>query len=170
MGCFRWRLGEGPLRTIRGGLVGAGRLAGRILSVAMPWPRWVLCSCLTFHKVSLVSCLGRLDGRTVLAGLFLGPSRDLSRPRRPENSRLSFQEVIQVYVSVAVQEAVSKALQEMVSQLVSETVSDSDSTTSFKGSDFRKRFLEVDSEKWFSMPVSIPWFLYGWFFMSLLVF
>jgi hypothetical protein len=74
---------------------------------------------------------------------------------------------MQIYVSLAVQEAVSKAFQEMVSQLVLETVSDSDSTTSFSGSDFKKRFQEVDSEKWSSMPVSIPLFLYGCFLMSL---
>ena len=69
----------GLLRTIRDGLVGVGILAGRILSVAAPWWRWVLCSCLTFHmglafrlmhgRVSGASSLGacRVVWRVVLA-------------------------------------------------------------------------------------------------------
>src|SRR2546428_13879071 len=41
-GCSRWLLVGGLRKTIRGVLVGARRLAGRILSVALPWRMWGL--------------------------------------------------------------------------------------------------------------------------------
>src|SRR5690349_2849754 len=92
-GCFRWLLVGLLLRTIRGGLVGAGKLAGRILSVGMPWRMGVVCSCLMFHKLSPA-----LDGPDGL-DCFCGGRETWVGPRGPQKFAFLVQNLSQKPVS-----------------------------------------------------------------------